>query len=167
MNIGMEGQHNMAYGSCSLDGSYQPSVVSSDVEISDASELSNSSWMFENFEGDEDDIFKQGSVDDASNAIGEGRTTDHVKEKHMTEDEMEEFNEPPYYEDDLLSMQGSDDESKKMYADFNEDGDVKNPQLELGMKFSGHTCFREALRALEIARGFSYKLKKKQQDKNY
>lgn len=62
MNTGIEKQHNMAYGSCSLDGSYQPSVVSSDVEISDASELSNSSWMFENFEGDEDDIFKQGSV---------------------------------------------------------------------------------------------------------
>lgn len=73
---------------------------------------------------------------------------------------MAEFNESPHYEDDLISLRGSDEETSKVYAEFNEGGDVKNPQLELGMKFPSHKSFREALRVWAIARGYSYKLQK-------
>lgn len=76
----------------------------------------------------------------------------------MTKNFVEEFNERPHYEDDMLSFQGSDDENGKVCADFNEDGDVKNLQLDLGMKFYDPHCFREALRAWAIGRGYSYKL---------
>ena len=127
--------------------------------------------MFEDFEGDEDDeddIFNNGPgadheglgrVDASYDANMEG-AANFAENVNQREEEMEEFNEPAHYKKDLLSLRGSDDERGHVYVDFNENGDANNPHLENGMKFSRHNCFREALRAWAIARGYSHKLTK-------
>ncbi|KAJ0978912.1 hypothetical protein J5N97_014386 [Dioscorea zingiberensis] len=46
--------------SCSSDESYQPSGESIDEIISDDSDLGNASWLYEDFEGDDDNIFTNG-----------------------------------------------------------------------------------------------------------
>lgn len=56
--------------SCSSNKSYQPSEESVDVEICDDSDLSNASWLYEDFEGDEDDIFNNGTGGDDYNDHG-------------------------------------------------------------------------------------------------
>lgn len=160
-------QHDLS-GSCSSDESYQPSRESVDVEICDDSDLHNISWLYEDFEGDEDDVFNNGTDGDhgglgevdvgpsgGNNDCGFDDMEGSNEAANLTEDVKAEFNEHVHYEDDLHNLQGSNDDMRQSFIDFNDHGDIKNSHLEIGMRFSNsnHTCFRDALRAWAIARG--------------
>lgn len=77
----------------------------------------------------------QDGGNDADNAANMEGTPNHTEQEYMKDYGLEEFNEPPQYKKDLISMQGPDDESNHVYAELNEDSDVKNPHLEISMKF--------------------------------
>lgn len=75
--------------------------------------------MYEDFEEDEDDIFNSGPDVDASSAFKMEGIAATLEKENLKEDKMDEFNEPTYYEEDLLSLQGYDDETSHVYANFN------------------------------------------------
>ena len=65
----------------------------------------------------------------------------------------------PALEDDIASMDGSDDEQRPGYPRFNEKTDMRNDKLVKGMKFPNFKVFRKALREYVIQKHIDIKWK--------
>ncbi|WCJ20294.1 hypothetical protein M5689_002536 [Euphorbia peplus] len=77
--------------------------------------------------------------------------------ENITDEDMTEFDEEAAdLDDELKSLQGSDDEMGEPNLEYN----FLHTELALGMKFRGAIDFRKAVRAWSIERGYSYKYKK-------
>ncbi|KAL3498461.1 hypothetical protein ACH5RR_041193 [Cinchona calisaya] len=64
-----------------------------------------------------------------------------------------------------IALNSSDDENKESFPEFNEEKDIANPQIEVGLVFSTVEVYRRALRMFSIKKGFELKFIKNDPDK--
>ncbi|KAK9992590.1 hypothetical protein SO802_027575 [Lithocarpus litseifolius] len=127
-------------------------------------------WLYEGLDGDDsgDDIFAapnsapQGSAPKSSDApnippksSNAPNTAPESSNAPHTDPEWAE----PALEDDLLSMDGSDDEQVPEQLEFNAKSDMRNVVLKKEMKFPNAKVFRAALREYAIKKLIDIKFK--------
>ena len=141
-----------------------------DVEIGARDEEQNvegdddDDWLNEGLEGDDfgDDIFTaQNSAPQpcAQNSTPQGSALNTALESsnapHTAPESSNAFHEDPEwaeptFEDDLVSIDGSNDEEVPEQVEFNAKSDMKNVVLKKEMKFPNAKVFRAALREYAI-----------------
>ena len=142
-----------------------------DVEIGARDEEQNvegedddDDWLNEGLEGDDfgDDIFA------AQNSAPQGSTPNTAPESSNAPQTTPESSNAvhadpewaePALEDDLVSMDGSDDEQVPEQVEFNAKSDMRNVVLKKEMKFPNANVFRAALREYAIKKPVDIKFK--------
>ncbi|KAL3522551.1 hypothetical protein ACH5RR_015385 [Cinchona calisaya] len=76
-------------------------------------------------------------------------------------------NDNPIRDHDILeaTFNSSDDENREPFREFNEERDMMNPKIEIGLIFSTVHVYRKALRMYSILKGFELKFKKNDSNK--
>ncbi|KAL3503823.1 hypothetical protein ACH5RR_033664 [Cinchona calisaya] len=76
-------------------------------------------------------------------------------------------NDNPIGDHDILeaAFNSSDDENREPFREFNEERDMMNPEIEIGLIFSTVHVYRKALRMYSILKGFELKFKKNDSNK--
>ena len=141
-----------------------------DVEIDARDEEQNvegdddDDWLNEGLEGDDfgDDIFA------AQNSAPQGSAPNTAPESsnapHTTPESSNAFHAnpewaEPAFEDDLVSMDGSNDEQVPEQVEFNANSDLINVELKKEIKFPNAKVFRAALREYAIKKPIDIKFK--------
>ncbi|KAF2307539.1 hypothetical protein GH714_029630 [Hevea brasiliensis] len=117
------------------------------------------SWLYDDMEDTDDDIFMNVPCADVSNSPPKETSRDygethrvHIDAIDLQEEDFTEFNEDAESNEDLHSLQGSKDEQED-YPNFDEASILKDPQLCLGMKFTNWYVYRKALKEWAVKRG--------------
>ena len=119
-------------------------------KMDEDSDLHDSEYSFNS---QEEEII-EGNDDDMGPGIGsqEGNEEEEGVECHVNADDETETEYGG--SEELQSCSETDEEelssSKPRYAEFHEEFDMKDPQFQIGMKFSSFKQFREAVRNYEI-----------------
>ncbi|CAH9071397.1 unnamed protein product [Cuscuta epithymum] len=144
---------------CSTPVSDSSSIYQSD------SNLSETTWLYEDLQGSEEELFHE-AIDDLEEDLAEkaekaeeaneGRLVEHTV---VNEEDLGEFNEIPAYSEDLHSLRGSSDDEAG-HGQFTYGTTSKVSDLRKGMKFSSHHEFRKALKDWAIKAGFDFTYQK-------
>ncbi|KAF7143948.1 hypothetical protein RHSIM_Rhsim05G0109600 [Rhododendron simsii] len=136
----------------SEDSDYIASEEDND-EISDDDEVSDdASWMYEDLEGPEDDIFE----------VNSHRRVDEQPQPQPTNTDVntdEKWYSNPEDEENL-SLKGSSDEEGDGHPEFKVKIHMANPILVEGMKFTGARQFREFLKEWNVVNRYDIEYKK-------
>ncbi|KAG5546978.1 hypothetical protein RHGRI_012869 [Rhododendron griersonianum] len=129
----------------SEDSDYVASEEDND-EVSD-----DASWMYEDLEGPDDDIFEVNSY----RKVGEQPQPQPTNADVNTDEKW--YSDPE--DEDNLSLKGSSDEEGDGHPEF-KDFHMANPILVEGMKFTGARQFREFLKEWNVVNGYDIEYKK-------
>ena len=139
-------------------------VKEQDVEVGARAEEQNverddddDDWLYESLKGDDfsDDIFAAPNLvpqgfapksSDAPNTAPESSNAPHVAPESSNAPHADPEWAEPALKDDLVSMDGSDDEQVLEQVEFNAKSDMRNVVLKKEMKFPNANVFRAALR---------------------
>lgn len=121
-------------------------------------------WLNEGLEGDDfgDDIFATqnlGPQGSAPNTAPESSNTPHTAPESSNAVHADLEWAEPALEDNLVSMDGSDDEQVPEQVEFNAKSDMRNVVLKKEIKFPSAKVFRAALREYAIKKPIDIKFK--------
>jgi MuDR family transposase len=149
-----------------LDSDYDEDDDENDEEedVEDVEDEDDDDWLNEGLEGADfgDDVFAaQNSTPQGStpNTAPESSNAPHTAPESSNAVHADPEWAEPALEDDLVSMDGSDDEQVPEQVEFNAKSDMRNVVLKKEMKFPNANVFRAALREYAIKKPVDIKFK--------
>ncbi|KAG8368115.1 hypothetical protein BUALT_Bualt15G0011600 [Buddleja alternifolia] len=149
------------------DPTYQGGGDDEEESLSDSSLSDCPDWMFEDFEGPEDDdIFASRAPDHARKLFKTLRAFVKSNKKQRAEERQNEENERnrergEWYsevdEDDLQSKRGSDDEGGPDSLVWSDDTDMRTFEMVVGLQFPTRKKYREILRDWAVRKWWDLK----------